>query len=269
MEQRQMISAGTGAKLLIALTAVIILAAVLAPRIAQPLSYHQFADPRSWAGVPNFADVASNLLFAIYGALGLLFLAKKTATKTFIDRRERWPYIALFTGIFLTAFGSGYYHLMPDNQRLVWDRIPMTIAFMSLVSALIAERINVTIGVRLLLPLICVGIFSVLQWHFSEVRGAGDLRFYAAIQVYAIAVLLLLLLLPPRYTRTNDLVWVGACYLLAKVLEALDKRIFSLGHIVSGHTLKHLAAGLSGFFLLRMLQKREPIAALARSPNAA
>ncbi len=126
----------------------------------------------------------------------------------------------------------------------------MAIAFMSLVSALIAERVDITIGVRLLVPLVVVGILSVVQWYFSEERGAGDLRFYAAVQVYAVAVLLLLLLLPPRYTRTSDLVWVGVCYLLAKALEAADRPIFSLGNIVSGHTLKHLAAGMSGYFPL-------------------
>jgi hypothetical protein len=265
-EQLRMISRRTGAILLVLLTLLIITAAILATRVAQPLSYHQFADTRSWLTIPNFGDVASNLLFAIFGAWGLWSLATNRSSRTFLDHRERWPYITLFLGIFLTAFGSGYYHLMPNNSRLVWDRLPMTIAFMSLVSALIAERIDVTLGVRLLVPLLCVGILSVLHWHFSEERGEGDLRFYAAVQVYAIAVLLLLLLLPPRYTRTSDLIWVGVCYLLAKALETADRTIFSFGHFVSGHTLKHLAAGMSGYFLLHMLQKREP-ATLQAQPS--
>lgn len=265
----QMISKRAGAILLVVLTILIVFAALLAPRVPQPLSYHQFADARAWLGIPNFGNVASNLLFAIFGAWGLWFLFSNRNSSTFQDSRERWPYVTLLLGILLTAFGSGYYHLMPNNSRLVWDRLPMTIAFMSLVSALIAERINVTIGVRLLLPLLCVGVSSVVQWHFSEERGTGDLRFYAAVQVYAIAVLLLLLLLPPRYTRTSDLIWVGVCYLLAKALETADRPIFSLGNIVSGHTLKHLAAGMSGYFLLRMLQKREPIVRQAQDSYAA
>ena len=145
----------------------------------------------------------------------------------------------------------------------------MTIAFMSLVSAMIAERIDVNIGVRLLLPLLCVGILSVVQWHLSEQRGAGDLRFYAAVQVYAIVVLVFLLLLPARYTRTSDLIWVGVFYLLAKALEALDRSIYSLDHqLISGHALKHLAAGLSGYFLLRMLRNRKPIAPQSPASHA-
>lgn len=264
-----MLSKRTGTVLLLLLTALVAIAALLVPRVAQPLSYHRFADTRSLLGVSNFGDFASNLLFAIFGALGLLFLAQQRSARAFLDPQERWPYLTLFLGIFLTAFGSGYYHLMPGNSRLLWDRLPMTIAFMSLVSAMIAERLDVSIGVRLLLPMIVVGILSVLQWHFSEQRGRGDLRFYAAVQLYAIVVLLLLLFLPPRYTRGIDLIWVGAFYLLAKALETLDRSVFSLTQFVSGHTLKHLAAGMSGYFLWRMLRNRLPIHPQPRSSHAA
>jgi len=99
----------------------------------------------------------------------------------------------------------------------------------------------------------------VLQWRWSEQQGAGDLRFYAAVQLYALLALLAALLLPPRYTRGTDLLAVAGLYVLAKLCEAADKQIFSLGHFVSGHTLKHLAAGAAGLLILRMLQKRQPI----------
>jgi hypothetical protein len=265
-----MISKRTGSVLLIVLTALIAIAAVLSPRVAQPLWYHHFADTSTLFGIPNFLNVASNILFAIFGAWGLWFLAQPSSARAFLDPRGRWPYVAFFIGILLTAFGSSHYHLMPNNSRLVWDRLPMTIAFMSLVAAMIAERLDVVIGDYLLLPLICVGMWSVVQWYLSELRGAGDLRFYAAVQGYAIAVLLLLLLLPPQYTRTSDLVWVGAFYLLAKVFESLDRTIFFFDHhTVSGHTLKHLAAGMSGYFLLRMLQKRTPSALQPQASHVA
>jgi hypothetical protein len=85
------------------------------------------------------------------------------------------------------------------------------------------------------------------------------LRFYAAVQVYSALALLLALLFPPRYTRGSDLAAVVGFYALAKVLEILDKPIFSLGHIVSGHTLKHLAAATAAYWILRMLQKSRPL----------
>jgi hypothetical protein len=232
------------------------------PRIPQPQAYHNFADQRSFLGIPNFADVVSNVPFAVFGLWGLAFWLRSNSepnSSLFVDRRERWPYLVIFIGVLLTAFGSAYYHLEPSNARLVWDRLPMTVAFMAVVAAMIAERISVRIGLWLLPVLVLVGFSSVLQWYLSELRGAGDLRFYATVQAYSVLFVLIVLLLPPRYTRSSDLAIVAGFYVLAKVLEILDKPIFELGHIVSGHTLKHLAAATSGYWILRMLQKRRPL----------
>jgi hypothetical protein len=245
---------------LVALTVLVIAAAVVSPRTPQPLSYHNFADHRVWLGLPNFGDVASNLAFAIFGLWGLWFLLRLTlqeiATR-FIDRRESWFYIAVFFGMLLTAAGSSYYHLAPDNDRLLWDRLPMTIVFMSLVAAMIAERISVRAALWLWPILLAIGILSVLQWHWSEQAGHGDLRFYAAVQVYAVLVLLLVLFLPARYSHSSYLGLVVAFYVLAKLLETFDRQVFALGHIISGHTLKHIVAGLAGYWILRMLERRK------------
>jgi len=102
-----------------------------------------------------------------------------------------------------------------------------------------------------------VGVASVLYWRSSELRGHGDLRFYAAVQVYVILILLLALLLPPKYTRGSDFAIIVGFYALAKIFEAADHQIFSLGHIVSGHSLKHLAAAAAGYWILRMIKKRD------------
>jgi hypothetical protein len=245
---------------LVAFTIALGATAALAPRIPQPQSYHDFADQRRWLGIPNFGDVASNLLFALGGAWGLIFLFRKSEQERFIDPRERWAYLLVFLGLLLTAFGSSFYHLAPDNARLVWDRLPMTLAFMGLVSAMISERVSVPAGFYLLPVLVLIGVGSVVVWWYSEVRGAGDLRFYAAVQVYAVLILPVLLLLPPRYTRGLDFAVVFCFYALAKSFETADRQIFSLDrHAMSGHTLKHLAAGAAGFWILRMLKKRQPV----------
>ena len=257
-----MISRRTGLILLLGVTVAVIVVDLLLPRIPQPQAYHNFADQRSFLGIPNFADVVSNAPFAVFGLWGLAFWLRSNSEPNpnhFVDRRERWPYLVIFIGVLLTAFGSAYYHLEPSNARLVWDRLPMTIAFMAVVTAMIAERISVRAGLWLLPVLVLVGMSSVLQWYLSELRGAGDLRFYATVQAYSVLFVLIVLLLPPRYTRSSDLAIVAGFYVLAKVLEILDKPIFELGHIVSGHTLKHLAAATAGYWILRMLQKRRPL----------
>jgi hypothetical protein len=106
---------------------------------------------------------------------------------------------------------------------------------------MIAERVQLRLGLILLPLLLIVGIASVLQWYESEVRGVGDLRFYAAVQAYSALMMLVVLVFPARYSRGYDLAIIVGFYVLAKVLEQLDKPIFNAGHVVSGHTLKHLA----------------------------
>jgi hypothetical protein len=262
----RLISRKASLGLMIVLAAVIASVCCLLPRIPQPLSYHQFADQRSFLGIPKFGDVASNLPFAAIGIWGLAFLLQSHSNQDsghFLDSREKWPYLFVFAGLVLTAFGSSYYHLNPDNARLVWDRLPMTITFMSMVAAVITERISLRLGLCLLPILLIIGLGSVLQWHWSEVRGVGDLRFYAAVQAYSALVILVSFLFPLRYTRGSDFGLVIGFYALAKLLELLDKQIFAALKVVSGHTLKHLAAAAAGYCILRMLQKRQPVAGVS------
>src|SRR5437762_2936061 len=117
----------------LALAVAVGIAALFVPRTPQPLSYHQFTDRRSWLGIPNFGDVVSNIPFLVAGFWGLGFLCRTSSRERFIDAGERWPYAFLFLGLLLTAGGSAYYPLAPDNARLVWGRLPMTLVFIPLV----------------------------------------------------------------------------------------------------------------------------------------
>jgi hypothetical protein len=231
------------------------------PGISQPASYHNFADQRAVLGIPNFLNVASNLPFAVIGAWGMVFLFSNSRERdrAFLDPRERWPYAVLFTGLFLTAFGSAYYHLAPSNPGLVWDRLPMSIMFAGFVAAVIAERISAGFGLKLLPFLVLLSTASVLGWYSSERRGQGDLRWYAAVQIYSVLVLLVAPILRSKYTRSRDFLVVFVLYAFAKIFETFDRKIYSLGQVVSGHTLKHMAAATAGYWILRMLLKREPL----------
>lgn len=237
----------------------------LLPPIPQNEAYHNFADQRTLLGIPNCLDVLSNLPFLIVGIWGILVVCSPLR---FIDDRERLPYLVFFIGVALTAFGSSYYHLRPADDRLVWDRIPMTIGFMGLLSAVIAERISVRAGLGWLAPLLILGVASVFYWRFTEQAGHGDLRPYALVQFGSLfAILLLIALFPPRYTRGADFIVSFGIYALAKLFEAADRAVFSLGYIASGHTLKHLTAAISAYWILRMLQVRRPVARPALAAN--
>lgn len=238
-------------------------AVLFLPPIAQDKAYHNFADARSLLGVPNLLNVISNIPFVVVGALGVIFLLRQGPMRQggpLIDPWERWPFLVLFGGVGLTGFGSAYYHLVPTNATLFWDRLPMTIAFMSFFAAIIAERISLSAGRWLFLPLVAAGMGSVVYWQLGELQGAGDLRFYGLIQFFPLlAIPLMLLLFPPRYTRTADLFGVVGLYALAKIFELLDAQIFASGRLVSGHTLKHLASAMAAYWILRMLRNRSPV----------
>lgn len=238
-----------------AFSIVCLTAAVLWPAMPQPLGYHAFVDQRSFFGISNFLDVASNIGFVIPGLLGLAVVLRPSTQ--FEHRIERIPYAIFFAGMLLTSIGSSYYHLAPDNERLFWDRLPMTIAFMSLVASQVVDRFSIRIGIWSLVPMLFVGAGSVVYWRATERVGEGNVIPYGILQGYCVVILLLLaILLPSRYTRGKDIYWVFGWYVIAKILEAIDARLFALGGIVSGHTLKHLAAGAAGFVVCRMLMRR-------------
>jgi len=254
---------------LVAAAAAAIAVVFLFPAIPQSEAYHNFADQRRVLGIANCLNVISNAPFLFIGlaGMGLALRGTRAGKNLFVNTRERWPWFAFFAGVALTAFGSAWYHHRPDDHTLVWDRIPMTIGFMSLVAAVVAERISVRAGLRLLLPLIALGVSSVTYWEITQARGHGDLRPYAIAQFGSLLVLVLLFtLFPARYTRSLDFVVALAFYGVAKLFEAADKLIFAAGHIVSGHTIKHLFAALSTYWLLRMIRLRAPIHASSAHP---
>ena len=210
--------------------------------------------------MPHALNVVSNLPFVLVGGWGLLFLASRRSAEAFREPAERWAYYVFFAGIALTGVGSAYYHWHPDNPRLLWDRLPLAVAFMAFFDAIIAERVDLRAGLRLLVPLALLGAGSVLYWHWTELEGRGDLRPYLLVQFYPLAAVpFLLCCSPPRYTRAADVWGVIAWYAGAKGLELLDAAIYSAGHVVSGHTLKHLVAAVGAYMVLFMLQHRRAL----------
>src|SRR5262249_51695704 len=189
---------------------------LLLPPILQSQSYHEFADARSVAGVPNFWNVVSNIPFMVVGAVGLMRCRRDAATTI------------VFGSIFLTGFGSSYYHWSPDDDPLFWDRLPMALAFMAVLAGAIGERLSAKAGAILLWPLLAIGVLSLLVWRWS-----GDLRLYGWVQFFPVVTLpAIFLLLPPKYTGTGYWIVGAILYLLAKLFEYFDGQIYSLGHVV-------------------------------------
>jgi hypothetical protein len=218
----------------------------LSPPLSQSQAYHDFADQHVLLGIPNFLNILSNLPFLLAGLAGLRLCLSRPPSNAPLS------WLCFFGAFALVGLGSSYYHRAPADATLVWDRLPMTLAFMSVFSAILNDTVFPESERRLLPPLLALGLSSVIGW-----RCSGDLRFYAWVQFAPLLCIAFLMKFHGfRELERGGLYAAFLAYVLAKVCEALDSPIYSLtGQLVSGHSLKHLAAAASGWFLYRMLRR--------------
>ena len=220
--------------------------------IPQTPGYHGFADTRAAFGVPNAGDVLSNLAFALVGAAGFRVLARAPHSA------GRLAYQAFFASLVLTALGSGYYHLAPDNERLFYDRVPIALACAALIVAVL-EDTQGSIPRWTLPALLVAAVASVLWWSMTDARGVGDLRPYLLLQGAPLVLIPLWQAIHP--TPRAERIAFGlaiALYVLAKVAEVNDRAIFESLGLMSGHTLKHLLAAAGAAMIVVGLARRGP-----------
>lgn len=221
-------------------------AMLLHGRIAQPPRYHEFADTRAWLGIANAGDVLSNAAFAAAGLWGLGAL-----------RGRPHRYRLFLWALVLTAFGSAYYHWAPDNDRLLWDRLPIALACAGLLAAVYGETHASPRTLLLPMGLALAGIASVLWWAATERLGAGDLRPYLLMQGAPLVLIPIWQALhgSPRPDRLAFGIAI-LLYVGAKVAELNDAAILDALRFLSGHTLKHLLAAAAGAVIVASLVRR-------------
>jgi hypothetical protein len=230
-------------KYLMAALLALALAALFAPALpAAGWHIPHFVDTRAWLGVPNAGDVLSNLAFLAMGVWG---------TERLRARRDA-PVGAswFFVGLILTCLGSGFYHLDPDMpQRLVADRLGMAVAFAGFLGIAASERVSVRAGEAVLVLMMVAGLLAA--WV-----GRENLTPWVVVQFGGMALAVGLVFTRPRPGALGvPLGEVIVFYVLAKLFELGDEFVFeATGHITSGHTLKHLAAALAAWPVIRALR---------------
>ncbi len=233
-------------RLAIAVGALVLIAMLLGMihgPISQSAHFHDFADARSWFGVPHAGDVLSNLGFAVMGIVGLRALAHST-----MSAAARMGATTFFGGLLLTCVGSAFYHWAPADSGLAVDRFAMTVAFAGLLGWLASEHVSSRAGIALLGALMLAGPGSVALWATT-----GDLGAYVVVQ-FGGMVLTLTLAYMGKPMRKAALGVLGL-YVAAKVFEGLDHQVLDFtGHWVSGHSLKHIAAALAAWPLIAMVR---------------
>lgn len=246
------------ASILIVIALIALILMFFLPAIPQDRLYHHFADQREMLGIKHFFNVVSNLPFILVGLLGVKTLL--TVERSKIVDVILPSYVLFFSGVALVGIGSIYYHLDPNNRTLIWDRLPMTLAFMSFFSVVVGEYISEEVGSRLLYPLLLVGLASVLFWHYTESQGHGDLRLYGLVQFLPMLLLpLIWLLYKPRFSHERAYWQFFGLYAVAKAFEVADLSVYQWLHDISGHTLKHLLAALGSYIFLRQIEKRHRV----------
>ena len=248
--------------IVVATAALIVALAVLAPPELQDEAYHDFA-PTALFGVADFGIVASNGAFLVVGLWGLWRVAgRRLAPWPFGSPGEHWPYLIFFLGVVLIAFGSGYYHAGPTTETLLWDRLAMTVAFMALLAAFIADRIHLGVAVAVILPLLLVlGALSMAAWWVTD-----DLRLYRVVQALPMLLIwIICLLFPGRMTRIKYAAWMAFWFGLATFCDLFDKTIHGwIGF--GGHAIKHTLAAIACFTILAMLEDAGRRLNVASSP---
>lgn len=177
-------------RLAFVLLALLVIALLLMPPIPQPQQYHRLSDMRSLVlggfVLPNAVDVLSSLPFSVVGLAGLACLGH-------LPSSQRSALRVLFAGLALTGLGRAWYHLAPTDASLMWDRLPMTLAFAGAVRAVATERIGAAVGSRWLIGWLLLGLASLAVW-----RLAGDLQLYGVVQYDGLILFLLWTRLPDR-----------------------------------------------------------------------
>lgn len=235
---------------LLAALVVLLALAVWGPALTPSPHQHDFADQRSWWGLPCALDVLSNLPFAVAGVAGLVWLQRLGALR--LCRATRATAGLFFGGLLLTALGSTVYHWQPSDAGLLWDRLGMAVAFAGLLGWAVVGRISPRAGVAVALGLLVGGPAAVAVWAHT-----GNLLPWAVVQMGGMAVVLVLAWQPHRHgALALPLGAVIALYAAAKVLEGADHAVFeATGHWVSGHTLKHLVAAGAAWPLVRAMAR--------------
>jgi len=245
-------------KILFLIFSIIFLIFIFVDPISQPQNYYNFSDKNKYFSINNFWNVISNIPFIIIGFIGVYENKKE---KLIHDNYKITPlYGIFFLGVFLTGFGSSWFHLNPNNATLVWDRLPMTIGFMALTTALLSEYLYKDIQKKIFYPLLFVGFISVLYWYYTEQQGKGDLRLYALVQFLPLLLIPLIAFIhQSRFTHNYLLIGVVLFYLLAKLAEHYDQAIHQWLGFISGHSIKHLLAAIATYLVLIMLRNRKQL----------
>uniref|UniRef100_A0A1D1Z834 Membrane progestin receptor alpha n=1 Tax=Anthurium amnicola TaxID=1678845 RepID=A0A1D1Z834_9ARAE len=219
------------------------------PKIPHSPRHHLFADMRNFLGVPNTLNVLTSFPLLVVGVVGFVLCLHGNCFGISV-KGEIWGWAFFYAGVVGLAFGSAYYHLKPDDARVIWERFPMMISIASLFSTLVTERLDQRLGLTCLFSLMLLVLGSIVyERTFNDLRLCMMFMLVPSVAIPAVAFMF-----PPKYTHSRYWFWAAGFYLLAKFEAMADMKAYSLNHyIISGHSLEHLILASVPVLLTAML----------------
>lgn len=208
---------------------------------------HPFIDARTLWGIPNALDVLSNLAFVPLGLWGLWLLHRAPN----VPLATRQAAAVFFAGLVLTCFASSFYHWAPSALGLTIDRAGMAVAFAGVLGLAAAEHVSLRSAPWVWGSVLAAGLLAAM---LNFIMGA--IAPWAVVQFGGIAVVLWAAGQPALRTALG-VRWgvLIAVYAVAKLLELGDEAVFhATGDMVSGHSLKHIAASLAALPVIAVLR---------------
>ena len=204
-------------------------------KIELPKSYHNFVDKRTIFGIPNGMDILSNLFIAL-PAFYLISKQKKISFLSF--------------NILLLALTSTIYHINPTDNTIFMDMIFVV----SLNTVVLSYFVDKQIGYFIYL----LGILSVFYW-----KKNNDIRLYELLKI--IIPIYVIIIIYKDYNNSNNnvsnyILLIIILSILIRYSEFHDKEIYQMtGKLISGHTLKHIIAGINIYIIIKVLEKLNKI----------
>ncbi len=208
---------------------------------------HPFVDARTLWGIPNALDVLSNLPFIALGMWGFRSLYRAPV----VSVATRQAATVFFVGLLLTCFSSSFYHWAPDAWGLAVDRAGIAVAFAGALGLAAAERVSLRAAPWVWGSVLAAGFLAIML-NFA----AGVMAPWAVVQFGGMAVVLWAAAQPAQRGALG-VRWAVliAIYAVAKLLELGDEAVFhATSGLVSGHSLKHIAASLAALPVIHALR---------------
>jgi thiamine transporter ThiT len=212
---------------------------------------HPFVDARVLWGIPNALDVLSNLSFIGMGVWGFFALHRAPA----VPVATRQAATVFFIGLLLTCLSSSFYHWGPDAWGLAVDRAGMAVAFAGVLGLAAAERVSQRAAPWVWGGVLAAGLLAIMV-NFA----AGVVAPWAVVQFGGMAVVLWAAMQRAPGGALDSSLGIRwtvliAIYVVAKLLELGDEAVFHASQeIISGHSLKHLAASLAALPVIYALR---------------